>query len=133
MCNFSSTDTFNRQITNLIKRPKDGYSSVKEDICKEFRGKTYQEIFNSPEMVKDERHIRIIKMRLRNSAQNLSKRDGYRLIYLIHKESKDIVLLYVYPKRGNKGQSTVSENDILNFIECYIENKESNTLTAFYD
>ncbi|MDR1937758.1 MAG: hypothetical protein LBQ73_04575 [Tannerellaceae bacterium] len=124
------TDRFGRQIADLLKKPKDGYTSVEKDIYDCIRAKTYNELLDSHDMVRDEKNFRIVKMRLKNSAQRLSSRDGYRLIFLIRKDREEVVLLYAYPKQGNKGQMSVSRDDILTFLNDYINHQKSGTLNS---
>ena len=47
--------------------------------------------------------FRVVKLRLPNSGQRLSKPDGFRLIYWVSMVSDDVVLLRIYPKRGPQG------------------------------
>ena len=44
--------------------------------------------------------FRIVKLRLPNTGQHLSRPDGFRLIYIVSLVSDFVVLMRVYPKRG---------------------------------
>lgn len=47
--------------------------------------------------------FRIVKLRLPNSGQRLSKPNGFGLIYFVSQLNDVVVLLRVYPKRGPQG------------------------------
>jgi mRNA-degrading endonuclease RelE of RelBE toxin-antitoxin system len=53
-------------------------------------------------MVLNEDNFSIIKLRVPNSGRNLSKKDGFRLLYLVHRQKEEVVFLYIYPKRDHK-------------------------------
>ncbi len=120
MCDFFSTVRFRRQIKELTKRERDGYASVLADICNEFKGKTIEEIRISLDRILDADKFCLVKLRLKNSALHLSKKDGFRLLYLVRKDKPEVTFLYVYPKRGNKGELNVKNNDYLPFLEDYV-------------
>ncbi|WP_280751146.1 MULTISPECIES: hypothetical protein [unclassified Parabacteroides] len=66
-----------------------------------------------------------MKLRLPNSGQNLSKANGFRLIYLIHKEKKSIILLDIYPKRGNHKKNSIDKAEINRLLANYVNEGES--------
>ena len=53
--------------------------------------------------IKQFEDFRIVKLRLPNSGQHLSRPDGFRLIYYVSLISADVTLLRIYPKRGPQG------------------------------
>lgn len=121
MCKYYSTSCFRNQVCELTKKVKDGYTSVFKDICDELKGKTIDEIRISLDRVRDEEKFSIVKLRLKNSGLKLSKKDGFRLLYLVRKDKDVVILLDIYPKRGNKQRLNVKNNDYNPYIQKYLE------------
>ncbi len=67
----------------------------------------------------------VIKLRLPDKKQRLSKKDGYRLIYLVSKTTENVVFLEIYPKNGPSQQLDISDNDLAMLLDEFtIETKE---------
>ncbi len=110
---FFSIKRFDFQINQLTKKRKDGYKDCLKDIAQFFLNKNFDEIFNNKitiEIISET--ILLKKSRIKNSTQNLSARDGYRLIYLINKSTETVYLLYIYPKRGKYSQNDITNNEL---------------------
>lgn len=75
-------------------------------------------------MVLNEDNFSIIKLRVPNSGRNLSKKDGFRLLYLVHRQKEEVVFLYIYPKRGPQGLITLKDNDIIFLLKDYVAEKQ---------
>lgn len=119
MCTFYSISTFRDQLNDLTKKEKDGYVSVWNDICDELKDKTIEELRNTPSLITASQEIKIIKARVQNSYLNLSKSNGFRLIYLVKLDTAEIILLYVFPKRGKKGAGNITDKAYKDFLETY--------------
>ena len=78
--NFYTTSTFRQTLTSLTKKPKEGYSSVVKDICKALLSMEPNIIRDTNDRIKQFEDFRIVKLRLPNSGQHLSRPDGFRLI-----------------------------------------------------
>ena len=98
--NFYTSTTFRESLASLIKKNKDGYTTVVKDICDALAGMpdnilrdTNDRVFQFPE-------FRVVKLRVANSGQKLSKSNGFRLIYWVSLLHDNVVLMRVYPKRG---------------------------------
>ena len=126
---YYSISAFREALNKLLKKPKDGYTSVVNDICNDFKEKTIDEIRNNRDMVFDDKTYRIVKLRLPNSLQKLSKSNGFRLIYYVNKKKDEVVFLYVYPKRGNLGLITISQERIISLLGDLIQESQDNKLT----
>lgn len=123
---YFSTSSFRKAIKELQKKPRHGYGSISIDICSDFNSKTVDEIRQNRDMILNETSFSLIKLRLPNSNLVLSKKDGFRLIYYVHKTKDVVVFLYVYPKRGPLGLITLKQNDIISKLnELLIENQKS--------
>lgn len=101
--NFYTTSTFRQTLTSLTKKPKEGYVSVVKDICKTLLSMEPNIIRDTNDRVKQYKDFRIVKLRLPNSGQHLSRSDGFRLIYYVSLISDDVALLRIYPKQGPQG------------------------------
>ena len=100
---FYTTSTFRQTLASLTKKPKEGYKSVVKDICKALLSMEPNIIRDTNDRVKQFEDFRIVKLRLPNSGQHLSRPDGFRLIYYVSLISDDVALLRIYPKRGPQG------------------------------
>lgn len=105
-----------------------GYKSCKKDICQELENLTIDDIFDSPSRIKDAKDIRIIKFRIKNSAQHLSKSNGFRLILCCDKRRSKITLFNIYPKRGPLGMLTQPSKEYEMQLKEYLDALKRNTL-----
>lgn len=125
---YYSTSDFQNAFATLVKKPKNGYGALAKDICGAFCGKSMDEIRHNRDMVLDETAFSIIKLRIPNSQQGLSKSNGYRLIYYVHKQKGVVAFIYVYPKRGPMGLITVKQNEIIHYLENLIKENNASLL-----
>ncbi|KAA6345418.1 hypothetical protein EZS27_007016 [termite gut metagenome] len=130
MIEFYSISDFRRQVIRLLKKKE--YSEVEKEIKNEFKGKTIEDIrINRGILVRETGFFKIIKLRLSDKKRNLSKSNGYRLIYLVFKNKEMVIFLFVYPKRGNMGIITVSEQTIKCHLGQFLKEKEKNLLQQY--
>lgn len=123
-----STSTFRQSLKIISKRPEHGYASCCKDICDELQGKSFDDIFVMNFLVKEIGQLRIIKIRVQNSEQKLSRADGFRLIVLCNRKYDETVLLKVYPKRGRHGQADIPKREYKELLQIYAEEKKSSSL-----
>ena len=97
---FYTSTTFRESLASLMKKNKDGYTTVVKDICDALGEMedtilrdTNDRVFQFPE-------YRVVKLRVANSGRKLSKSNGFRLIYWVSQLHDNVVLMRVYPKRG---------------------------------
>lgn len=97
---FYTSTTFRESLASLMKKNKDGYTTVVKDICDalgemedNILRDTNDRVFQFPE-------YRVVKLRVANSGRKLSKSNGFRLIYWVSLLHDNVVLMRVYPKRG---------------------------------
>lgn len=72
-----------------------------------------------------------IKLRLPDRKHKLSKKDGYRLIYLVYKDKEEVAFLDIYPKNGPKQQLDEKDETIAWLIDLYATEKDSDTLVEY--
>lgn len=73
----------------VVKDICDALGDMPDNILRDTNDRVYQ----YPE-------YRVVKLRVANSGQNLSKSNGFRLIYWVSQLHDCVVLMCVYPKRG---------------------------------
>ena len=120
---FYTTSTFRQTLASLTKKPKEGYKSVVKDICKALLSMEPKIIRDTNDRIKQFEDFRVVKLRLPNSGQHLSRPDGFRLIYYVSLISDDVALLRIYPKRGPQGiVDLVDEEYDRLLVEMVMEN-----------
>lgn len=128
MIHFASIESFRKRLNDLLEFKRGVYSGVKDEICKEFRSSTIEQIRQNRDMILISNDSIVVKLRLPDKKQRLSKADGYRLIYMVMKQVPLVIFLDIYPKRGPKQQLDIEDNEINNLISDFIIENESNTI-----
>ncbi len=119
MNSFLAISYFRKRIEDLLKIKKGVYKNINAEIAREFNGKSIEDIRNNRDMILMANDFILIKFRLPDKKQRLSKRDGYRLIYLVSKTKENVVFLDVYPKNGPSQQLDISDNDLALLLEQF--------------
>lgn len=130
MVNFASVTTFRLRFSALLKVKRGVYAAVPDEICIAFKNATIEQIRQNRDMVLLNNDAVVIKLRLPDKKQHLSKADGYRLIYLVLKEKSVVILLDVYPKRGPSQQLDIDDNEIARLVEEFYVELDSGVLVA---
>lgn len=130
MVNFASVTTFRTRLSALLKVKRGVYAAVPDEICIAFKNATIEQIRQNRDMVLLNNDAVMIKLRLPDKKQHLSKADGYRLIYLVLKEKSVVILLDVYPKRGPSQQLDIDDNEIARLVEEFYVELDSGVLVA---
>lgn len=125
------TNDFYQQVARLIKKSKDGYQSCIEDIISFVDCSTLESIVSGNPILHELETIKVLKIRIKNSKQKLSKRDGYRLIIIANSKNQSLTLAYIYPKMGKYGQANISETDEINLLRKFIVESRNLTLRSF--
>ncbi len=100
MTRFYTISAFRNALSELLKVRKNVYAGIENEIYKEFENASIDTIRNNRDMILIEGDSIIIKLRLPDKKQRKSRKDGYRLIYLVSKEEDMVTFLTVYPKNG---------------------------------
>lgn len=119
-------------MANLLKVKRGVYSAVPDAICSSFRGQTIEQIRVNRDMILMSNDAVVIKLRMPDTKQHLSKSDGYRLIYMALKQVPLVVMLDVYPKRGPMQQLDIDDKEVNHLINEFITEEVANTL-VFHD
>lgn len=126
--NSYTSSTFRETLDGLLKKRKEGYTSVSMDISQALNDMPDNILRDTNERIIQTPSYRIVKLRVANSRQRLSKADGFRLIYLVSLVSDDIVLLRVYPKRGPKSMVNVSNAEYIRLVNELFNESKANML-----
>jgi mRNA-degrading endonuclease RelE of RelBE toxin-antitoxin system len=125
------TSDFDISLNDLLAKKKDGYSSCKKDIKKLFNNLTFEQIWIQRDNILDNIPFRVIKSRIPNSGQRLSKSDGFRLIFILNRDLQEITFLYIYPKRGKYSKSNYTEAELERWIVKFNKESIDNTLKIY--
>lgn len=131
MISFKTISTFCNSLAKLLKIKRSVYSGISDEIKKEFCYKSIDEIRQNNDMILIGNDVLIIKLRLPDKKQHLSKRDGYRLIYLVSKVDDLVVFLDVYPKNGPLQQLDIDDKEVKRLVEEFITEGEAGSLKNY--
>lgn len=128
---FYKSSTFDRQLSRLTKKQKDGYSSCKNDIHNFFKNKKLNTLWGYRNTEKNiSNTIKLKKTRLANSYLKIGSSGGFRLISVIDIQKETVTLIYIYPKTGKYGQDNYI-NERKNILSVYANELTNNKLTIF--
>ena len=124
MTQFFSISTFRKRLTDLLSVKRGVYSNVRKEIVKEFTGKSIEEIRQNRDMILLQDDITVVKLRLPDKKMRLSRKDGYRLIYLVSREVEVFTFMDIYPKNCPAQQLYLSENNLKELLLEFIQEFE---------
>ena len=131
MIHFLTISHFRHRIEDLLKIKRGVYKNVCVEITREFSGKSIEELRNNRDMILLTSENIVIKLRLPDKKQRLSKKDGDRLIYLVSKIKDTVVFLDIYPKNGPSQQLDISDKELMRLLELFTEETFSKELLTF--
>lgn len=115
---------------NALKSVRRGvYSTVEDEIKAAFSGVPIEQIRQNYDMILLDDPRIVIKLRLPDKAHRLSKRDGYRLIYLVYKDCEEVAFLDIYPKNGPMQQLDIDDEKVVELVRQYVDEKECGALS----
>ena len=129
MIQFVSVTSFRIRMAALLKVKRGVYAGVVSEICQAFKNATIEQIRQNRDMILMNNDAVVIKLRMPDKKQKLSKADGYRLIYLVMKQIPLVVLLDIYPKRGPSRQLDIEDNEINRLVMEFITELKAGKLT----
>ena len=131
MISFKTISSFRTRLAALLKVKRKVYANVGTEIKREFAGKPIEQIRQNNDMILLEGDLVVIKLRLPDKKQHLSRKDGFRLIYLVSKTDEIVVFLDIYPKNGSLQQLDIADNDLKSLLKEFIEEAQSDMLSDF--
>lgn len=120
MISFKTIRSFRSRLSNLLKVRRKVYANVENEIKREFVDKPIDQIRQNNDMILLEGDLIIIKLRLPDKRQHLSRKDGFRLIYLVSKIDEVVVFLDIYPKNGPLQQLDIADDELKCLIKEFI-------------
>ena len=131
MLSFKTISSFRKRLDNLLKARRNVYSGVTNEVKKELGNSSIEQIRMNRDMILMEDDLLIIKLRLPDKKQRLSKKDGFRLIYLVSKVNNFVTFLDIYPKNGSLQQLDIDEKEVKRLIGEFVAEGEKNLLGDF--
>lgn len=131
MISFKTISSFRTRLSDLLKVRRKVYANVENEIKREFTGKPIDNIRQNNDMILLEGEMIIIKLRLPDRKQHLSRKDGFRLIYLVSKTDEIVVFLDIYPKNGPLQQLDIADNELKMLVIQFINEAQSDALEDY--
>lgn len=131
MISFKTISSFRSHLSVLLKIKRKVYANVENEIKKEFLGKPIEQIRQNNDMILLEGELVVIKLRLPDKKQHLSRKDGFRLIYLVSKTDEIVVFLYVYPKNGPLQQLSITNIELKLLMKEFINEVQNDSLEDY--
>ena len=119
MAEFYSISNFRKRIQALLDVKKGVYAGVAQEIYAAFKDMSIEMIRSNRDMILLDDPLIVIKLRLPDHKHKLSKKDGFRLIYMTYKNEEKVVFLDIYPKNGPLQQLDITDNDLLDLLAMY--------------
>ena len=105
MIDYFAITNFVERIAALKNAKRGVYASVEEEVCTA----SIEQIRQNRDMILLDDPRIIIKLRLPDKKHKLAKKDGFRLIYLVYKNSEEVAFLDIYPKNGPMQQLDIDD------------------------
>lgn len=131
MSRFFTTSNFRTDLSDLLKVRKNVYAGIEKEIYNEFIGCSVERIRNNRDMILIEGDSIVIKLRLPDKKQRKSRKDGYRLIYLVSKDTDMVTFLSVYPKNGPNQKIDLSKDELRLLMNEFIHEFSSDILQPY--
>ena len=130
MITFSAIANFVSRIEVLKSIRRGVYATVEDEVEAAFRGLAIEQIRQNYDMILMDSEQIVIKLRLPDKKHRLSKKDGYRLIYLVYKNREEVAFLDIYPKNGPMQQLDIDDSAVADLVKQYAVEKEKGLLTV---
>lgn len=131
MIRFKSITSFRCRLAALLKVKRKVYANVENEIKREFTAKPIEQIRQNNDMILLEGELIVIKLRLPDKKQHLSRKDGFRLIYLVSKTDEIVVFLDIYPKNGPLQQLDIADDDLKSLLREFIVEVQDDRLEEY--
>ncbi len=128
MIQFSAIGFFASRMAALEGVKRGVYATVEDEVKAAFKGVSIEQIRQNYDMILLDDPRIVIKLRLPDKKHRLSKRDGYRLIYLVYKDCEEVAFLDIYPKNGPMQQLDIDEAMVVELVRQYVDEKERGVL-----
>ena len=130
MITFSAIANFVSRIGELKSIRRGVYATVEDEVSSAFQGVSIEQSRQNYDMILMDSERIVIKLRLPDKKHRLSKKDGYRLIYLVYKDREEVAFLDIYPKNGPMQQLDIEDSTVIDLVKQYAIEKEQGLLTV---
>ena len=117
---YTSISSFRKRLEDLSKVRKGVYAGGNNEICSAFKNATIEQIRSNRDLILMDSNAVIIKLRLPDKKQHLSKSEGFRLIYLALKHIELVAFLDIYPNRGPLQQISIDANQLQTLLNEFV-------------
>ena len=131
MTRFFSTSNFRNDLAELLKVRRNVYAGIEKEIYDEFIDCPVERIRNNRDMILIDGDSIVIKLRLPDKKQRKSRKDGYRLIYLVAKDTDMVTFMSVYPKNGPCQKIDTSKEELKLLMNQFIMEFSSDLLMPY--
>lgn len=131
MTSFQTISKFRDRLEELENFKRGVYKGVREEIKTAFEGSSIEQIRNNRDMILMQDDAIVIKLRLPDHRQRLSKANGYRLIYMASLVKERVVFMDVYPKRGPLQQLDIPRDELMLLLGEYVAEDDAGILQDF--
>ena len=131
MITFETISYFRERLQVLSAYKRGVYAGAETEIRKSFKGVPIEQIRQNRDMILMQDDAIAIKLRLPDHRQHLSKKDGYRLIYLVSMVEERVAFLDIYPKRGPLQQLDIADEELYRLLAMYVSEGDSNQLEPY--
>ena len=131
MIKFSAITYFIERTSTLKNVRRGVYASVEDEIRAAFKETSIEQIRQNRDMILLDDPRIIIKLRLPDRKHRLAKKDAFRLIYLVYKDVEEVAFLDIYTKNGPMQQLDINDQQVVNLVKQYIDEKENGTLLDY--
>jgi mRNA-degrading endonuclease RelE of RelBE toxin-antitoxin system len=128
MISFETITYFRERLQTLMDYKRGVYSGAEAEIKNAFKSIPIEQIRQNRDMILMQDDSIAIKLRLPDHRQRLSKKDGYRLIYLVSMIEERVAFLDIYPKRGPLQQLDIPNEELLRLLSLYVQEGNNNLL-----
>lgn len=128
MISFETITHFRERLQALMDYKRGVYAGVEAEIKNTFNSIPIEQIRQNRDMILMRDDSIAIKLRLPDHRQRLSKKDGYRLIYLVSMIEERVAFLDIYPKRGPLQQLDITDEELIRLLSLYVEEGNKNQL-----
>ena len=131
MISFKTISYFRGRLQNLIDYKRGVYAGVKAEVITAFKNVPIEQIRQNRDIILMQDDSIAIKLRLPDHRQRLSKKDGYRLIYLVSLIEERVAFLDIYPKRGPLQQLDIPDEELMRLLTLYVQEGANDQLEDF--
>ena len=131
MISIKTISHFRERLQALSDYKRGVYVGAQGEVSAAFKGVPIEIIRQNRDMILMQDDAIAIKLRLPDHRQRLSRKDGYRLIYLVSMIEERVAFLDIYPKRGPLQQLDIPDEELYRLLAMYVSEGDSGKLEDF--